>query len=114
MNYQALPRSQSLHNIPQRKLDEAIQALIMDCKACSGKSNLDGLCQKCSVNIIARNRWYDANIPLDFWAREIKDFVGPEPLKKAYDYFSSNVEKMYSNGVSVCVCGSHGIGKSFS
>lgn len=80
---------------------------------CSGKEEtLDGLCQKCSVGIIARNRWYDANIPIEFWSIEMKDFVGPEPLKKAYEHITSNIEKFYSDGVSICFCGTHGIGKS--
>ena len=43
----------------------------------------------------------------------MKDFVGTEPLKKAYEYITGNIDQFYNDGVSICFAGGHGQGKSF-
>lgn len=116
MNYQTFQPSKSLQTIPDRKLNDQIQSLVKACKTCSEKSgnSLDGLCQRCSVGIIAFNRYYDAGIPIIFWPLGMDEFKGPPELKKAYDFIAGNISSFYDNGVAMCFAGSHGIGKSLT
>ena len=84
------------------------------CKECSEKNNLDGLCKKCSISIVARNRWYDANIPISFWDIGMSEFKGPSELLKAYEHIVGNIGSFYDDGVNVCFAGTHGIGKTLT
>jgi len=103
----------ALNNIPQKKLDNHIKALTNACKDCCIKTNLDGLCQKCSVRIIAFNRYYDACIPISFWQLSMNEFKGAPELKKAYEYISGNIDNLYDDGMAICFAGQHGVGKTF-
>src|ERR1017187_7965971 len=114
MNYPTLQTSRSLSNIPQRKLDESIQALTKACKDCSAKSNLDGLCQKCSVRVVAMNRYYDAGIPIEYWLLSMDDFKGAPELKKAYEFIIGSINDFYDKGTTVCFAGNHGCGKTYT
>jgi DNA replication protein DnaC len=42
----------------------------------------------------------------------MKDFKGPEELKKVYDIANDNLSKIYEKGDAICLAGPHGIGKS--
>lgn len=70
------------------------------------------MCQKCSVNIIARNRWYESSIPVEYWMLSMEKFTGPIELKKAYEYTVNNIATVYDNGWSMCFAGSPGVGKT--
>jgi DNA replication protein DnaC len=70
--------------------------------------------------VIAYNRYAISNIPVEFWNFDMKDFEGPEDLKSIYsdiiDYNSlkkiDNLSKMYKEGVSICLAGTSGVGKT--
>lgn len=62
--------------------------------------------------ITAYNRYYASNIPVEFWDLNMKEFKGPEMLKKVYDNTINNLDKIYMSGESFCLAGKHGVGKS--
>lgn len=115
-----ITRSQSLNNLPRRKIDEKILSLVQSCSTCSKKNitkieqAYDGLCSDCSINLIAYNRYAEANIPIEYWSLNMKDFTGSKTLKNAYEKISENIQKMYSDGISICFAGNNGIGKTFA
>lgn len=90
------------------------------CKICSGKKisvieqAFDGLCERCSIMVIAYNRYAESNIPINYWDLEMKDFKGSSVLKKVYDETAEGLVKFYQQGDVICLAGSHGIGKSMS
>jgi DNA replication protein DnaC len=94
--------------------------LIQSCPTCSKKNvktieqAYDGLCENCSVMLIAYNRYAQSNIPMEFWELNMNDFKGSQELKKAYDYIATNLFKAYNDGMSVCFAGTHGVGKTFA
>jgi DNA replication protein DnaC len=42
----------------------------------------------------------------------MKDFIGPESLKKVYNDIVSDLFKSYSDGKCICLAGNNGLGKS--
>ena len=60
------------------------------------------------------NRYYQSNIPVDYWDREMKNFDGPSALKKRYDQIVKSIDDSYSSGVRYCFAGGHGTGKSMT
>lgn len=113
----SIPRSKALLNIPQRKLQEQILHLIQNCKDCSLKNiktiaNVDNICERCSVKIIAYNRYYESNIPIEYWSLSMNDFKGPDILKKVYSNSIDNLQSIYVNGLNYALLGTSGIGKT--
>lgn len=60
------------------------------------------------------HKYYEANIPVDFWQKEMQDFKGSQTLVKKYNIVTEDIKKSYINGARFCFAGSHGIGKSFT
>lgn len=79
-----------------------------------------GLCGRCSVQTIAFNRYFEANIPLEYWGLEVPesvdgeypDFKGTKEIIKIYVKMISNLTQSYINGSSLCLAGTHGVGKT--
>jgi DNA replication protein DnaC len=57
-------------------------------------------------------RYFEANIPVDYWDREMDEFIGPKILKKRYEEITADIDKTYEDGLRYCFAGSHGNGKS--
>lgn len=100
--------------------------MIQNCKVCSTKNikvvedtvNV-GLCGKCSVNVIAYNRYYETNIPIEYWTfkmpssiEQVDDFKGPKKLLEVYFDSIKDLNKFYIDGLSFCLAGMHGVGKT--
>jgi DNA replication protein DnaC len=110
-----LPRSSSLNNIPLRKLQERQQNIVRGCEICaqSNTGEADGLCEKCSTKIVACNRFAEANIPLGYWNLKMeRDFKGDPRLLAKYNELVADIRKVFTNGISVCFAGPHGVGKT--
>ena len=113
-------RSQALNNLPTKKLQEKLVSVVKCCSECSIKElsldgNFDGLCQKCSVQHIACNRYYESSIPYEYWDLKMeRDFNGFPGLMEKYQELTKDIKKTYINGVSVCFAGGHGTGKTMS
>lgn len=112
-------RSKSLNNIPMRKLQEILLSVVNECEICSkkeSKDNLsDGLCQKCALKNVIFNRFYEANIPIEYWNLKMeKDFVGDQRLLNLYNEITADISKIYTTGTSYILAGSYGLGKTFA
>lgn len=101
-------------------------SLVKGCKNCSTKKidSVDGLavsgvCSRCSNYSIAYNRYFDSNIPLEYWdlaipnnQNESADFLGSKDLITLYAKTIQDVDKSYIDGVAFCLAGTHGNGKT--
>lgn len=97
-------RSKALNNIPPRKLQEALSAV---------ENGPDSLEIK-NTKLIAINRYAESNIPIEYWSLKMeRDFIGDSRLKEKYDEYILDLKASYINGVSICLAGSHGLGKTF-
>jgi len=116
----SIVRSQALNNLPQRKVNEKILSLVQGCSICSKKNIIkieqayDGLCERCSVMLIAYNRYAESNIQIEYWGLSMDDFVGSPELKKVYTRITENLPKIYNEGMTLCLAGSHGVGKTMT
>lgn len=106
-------RCMTLCSIPERKLTDALQKVIDDCEEDAGKKvSGGGLCDRCRIQSIALNRFYESNLPAGYWDLTMDNFKGFPGLRKKYEELTNDIQKTYSEGASVCFLGSHGVGKS--
>jgi DNA replication protein DnaC len=93
------------HNIPKKKLSfsiNEINKLFKNNPIVAGKL------------IEITNRYYIANIPVDYWEREMTDFQGPKILKNRYDNIIKSLDDSYKKGIGYCFAGGHGTGKTMA
>lgn len=94
--------------IPQKKINNAIEDInnvYLDPK--TGKLSPDGAKL---MEIV--HRYAHANIPVDYWFKEMDKFQGDESLVKAYNEMTNSVKDSYNKGSSYCFLGGHGRGKT--
>ena len=97
-------RNKSLNNIPSKKLDEIIKSI----------ENSDDTDQNKRIKNIAVNRYAESNIPIEYWFLKIeKDFEPQSNLLSVYNSYISDLKSSYINGTSICLAGSHGLGKTY-
>jgi len=53
-----------------------------------------------------------ANIPMDFWNKKIKDFIGDKNLLNLYNEIVNDIENFINCGQSFILKGAHGTGKT--
>jgi len=59
-------------------------------------------------------RYYEANIPMDYWDKTMeKNFKGDQKLKDIYNEIVDNVEDYFNSGQSYIIKGLHGTGKTW-
>lgn len=121
MDSLALARSRALNNIPKPKLYTKIAGVLEACDVCSkkdvniGKSLEVGLCEKCRYAVTAYNRYFQSNIPIEYWDLKMdRDFVGYSGLLNKYNEYSDDLKTAYITGSSICFAGSHGLGKTMT
>jgi DNA replication protein DnaC len=94
-------------NIPRRKLEDAVA----DTEELFLK---DGIFTKEGAALVdVFNRYYNSNIPVDYWYRDMGDFIGPNVLKKHYLEFTTDVKKSFKAGKMAMFSSSHGQGKTY-
>jgi len=98
-----------------------LSATFKACEECSQKEinvgvSLEvGLCKKCRVVTQSYQRYYESNIPVEYWDLKMeKDFVGYPGLLDKYNQYISDFKNVYYNGTSICFAGSHGLGKTMT
>ena len=97
-------RSKALNNIPQRKLQSILSSI---------ESSSEDLQSK-NIKMIAVNRYYESNIPIDYWSLKMeKDFHGDPRLLNKYQEYTKDLKQSYLSGDSICFAGNHGVGKTF-
>src|SRR5438094_537444 len=104
---ETLPRCKSLCTVPERKLTDALQSLLDNCEEDQGKKVGVGSCDRCRIQSIALNRFYDSNLPVGYWNLTMDNFKGFPGLRKKYEELTNDIHATYSNGTSVCFSGSH-------
>ncbi len=57
------------------------------------------------------NRYAYANIPVDYWWREMDNFQGDQSLVDVYEDYKADIKGSYNAGKSYCFAGGHGKGK---
>ena len=95
-------------NIPRKKLDDALED-ITDMYSENGVLTKEG-----AVLTEIFYKYYLANIPVDYWWREMDDWSGPANLKKYYDEVISNIKYSFKEGKRAMFAGKHGVGKSLT
>jgi DNA replication protein DnaC len=105
MDYQDFSRSLALNNIPKKKLLECLSSV---------ETSEDDPKAK-AIKQIAINRYAESNIPIEYWSLKMeKDFHGDPRLLVKYNEYISDLKTSYINGVSVCLAGGHGLGKTMT
>ena|ERR1035437_4784587 len=98
-------RSQALNNIPNKKLQDTLSSI-------KNGADTDDIKQ---VKLIAINRYYESNIPIEYWELTMnKNFTGDPRLKKKYEDYISDIKSSYLNGSSLCLAGFYGLGKTMT
>lgn len=98
-------RSRSLNNIPQKKLHAALASI---------EDSQDDLQTK-SVKLTAVNRYAESNIPIEYWTLKMdKNFSGDPRLLVKYNEYVVDLKTSYIEGSSLCLAGSHGLGKTMT
>lgn len=98
-------RCQALNNIPNKKLQDRLKDVQDNGEAMDVKN----------VKMVAYNRYYESNIPLEYWDLKMdKDFVGDPRLKQKYDDYIADLKKSYQTASSFCLAGGHGVGKTMT
>lgn len=105
MKLQDFYRSQSLNNIPINKLNDYLSQI--------QNSSLDDKTK--NLKLIAINRYAESNIPIEYWNLNMdKNFHGDQRLLSKYKEYVSDLKLSYINGNSICLAGSHGLGKTMT
>ena len=93
-------------NIPRKKLDDALED-ILEAQSSNGVLTPGG-----AALTTVFPRYYEANIPVDYWWREMDGWSGPAVLGKVYQDVTKDIKAAYKNGDRAFFAGRHGIGKS--
>jgi|SRR5579885_1534802 len=98
-------RSRALNNISAKKLEDAIAAVEKSEEPLEAKN----------VKLIAINRYAESNIPIGYWTLKMeRDFHGDPRLKTKYDEYVADLQVSYTEGISICFAGGHGLGKTMT
>lgn len=98
-------RCRALNNIPNKKLQERLNTV-------NASTDSDDVKR---TKLIAYNRYAESNIPIEYWDLKMgKDYVGDPRLKQKYDEYVVDLKASYQGGVSFCLAGGHGVGKTMT
>lgn len=74
----------------------------------------NGLCSKTTKIHRLIDKMGEANIPVGYWFLTMKDFEGSKKLGEVVQDYTSNIQKYYMSGKSICFAGNQGTGKTMS
>lgn len=81
----------------------------------------DQVASECGDDIVKRTRKHalidkmeESNIPVGYWFLTMDKFSGSQKLKEITEQYIANINKNYSDGMSICLAGSQGTGKTMS
>jgi len=112
-----LIRSGCFSSIPERKKNQVLLSTLKACEKCSIEENitLSNACTRCGAINTAMRRFEEANIPLRYWRISMEnDFYGDSTLLNLYKETTGDLNKAYDEGLTFCLAGSHGVGKSMT
>jgi hypothetical protein len=93
-------------NIPERKLDDALDEIRAHF---SDKNSV--LTKEGAILAEAIHKYYLANIPVDYWWREMQGWEGPPNLLRYYEEIVKDIRASFKEGKRARFAGRHGIGK---
>lgn len=98
-------RSKSLNTIPNKKLLDILFSIENSEKDLKIKS----------IKLTAINRYAESNIPIEYWFLKMeRDFKGDPRLLAKYNEYISEIKSSYNDGLSICLAGNVGRGKTLS
>lgn len=96
--------------IPQKKINNAIEDIYnVHLNPKTGKITTDG-----AKLLEVIHRYASANIPVDYWFREMDKFEGDDSLVRSYKEMTASIKKSYDDGKNYCFAGAHGRGKTMT
>jgi DNA replication protein DnaC len=95
--------------ISDRKVAFEKRKIVNECKKCSGTG-----CGSCFGYCAFIDRMAESGIPVDYWYRMMDDFYGEANFKKIITDYIANINQEYSNGLTLCLVGERGRGKSMA
>ena len=102
---------EALRTIPTSKVLVAKDKVQNECTVCSAAKQIK--CERCILKSKILDRYYQSNIPIDFWNKDIESFVGDKQLTNLYDNITKDVKQSFEDGNSFVLKGRHGVGKTF-
>jgi DNA replication protein DnaC len=93
----------ALRNVPETKYNIIIEDL-----------KLEDDQTKANILTKAFSRYFDANIPIMYWKLEMSKFTGDIALVNIYNELTTDLNKTYKEGKTLCLVGSFGRGKTMT
>jgi len=95
--------------IPKNKLDRLKDKIFNSCEFCKQER-----CRVCLSKTSRLDRYYMADIPVEYWSLSFKDFSGDPNFKKIIKEKMKSIDAVYDNGKSFMFAGNLGTGKSYT
>lgn len=95
--------------ISEKKVVLEKERIVARCASCRGQG-----CAKCFGYCSYIDRLVDAEIPVDYWYREMKEFYGDQFFKNSVLEYISSLKQKYLEGASLCFTGHPGTGKTMA
>jgi DNA replication protein DnaC len=96
-------------NIPERKLEDALDEIRAHLSDQNGVLTKEG-----AILAEAIHKYYLANIPVDYWWREMQGWEGPPNLLRYYEEVVKDIKASFKEGKRARFAGKHGIGKTMA
>lgn len=94
--------------IPENKLKRIKLKVKADCDAC------DTGCPKCESKCNRIDKYYQSNIPTEYWSKSFKDFRGDKNFKASIRPIIEDIDSFYDDGKSLIFAGNLGTGKTYT
>lgn len=95
--------------ISELKIFTQKEEVVSKCSDCKGRG-----CSVCHGFCAFIDRMAQAEIPVDYWLRDMKDFYGHPDFAKEINHYIDKLDEMYKKGISLCLVGHSGTGKTMS
>jgi DNA replication protein DnaC len=107
-------RCAGLRTIPRKKLDELVSDQVKKCFESEKKVKCiqNQICDECKILAQSWDLYYQSNIPPLYWNLEMEQFEGDKSLVKKYQEIVLDLKQTYSKGLSICLAGKNGVGKT--
>lgn len=95
--------------ITNKKIEFEKKRIIKNCSHCHGVG-----CKVCSGYCNFIDSMAEANIPVDYWFRNMKGFYGDSGLRDETLKYIKHIDMEYSKGKVFCLSGHRGVGKTMT
>lgn len=92
-----------------KKIELEKKKLVKNCKKCDGNG-----CPICFGYCAFVDKMAEAEIPVDYWFRDLKDFYGEVEFKNEIIKYVNNIDEEFDKGLTLCLIGERGKGKTFA